>query len=152
MVLRDIAFLALSGAALFAQTALAPSYAFTANSQQLGPGAQLSNPVIGDFNGDGIPDIASLAGAGISVVLGNADGGAGAPIVSPSGAAFSSATMLTGDVNGVGTPDLVVYNATNTGAARVLIFAGNGDGTFQTVVLPGCSRRGREPDARRLQR
>ena len=47
------------------------------------------NPVIGDFNGDGIPDIAYLAGAGISVVLGNADGGAGAPIVSPSGAAFS---------------------------------------------------------------
>ena len=133
MVLRDIAFLALSGAALFAQTALAPSYAFTANSQQLGPGAQLSNPVIGDFNGDGIPDIAYLAGAGISVVLGNADGGAGAPIVSPSGAAFSSATMLTGDVNGVGTPDLVVYNATNTGAARVLIFAGNGDGTFRAA-------------------
>jgi hypothetical protein len=85
----------------------------------------------GDFNGDGILDLAATVtgGASISILLGNGDGTftvagnyplAGFPV-----------SVVAADFNGDNTLDLAVavtYPPTNT----VSILLGNGDGTFQS--------------------
>jgi len=66
---------------------------------------------VGDFNGDGIPDLAAATGAGVTVLLGNGLGGFTVPTGSqyavggvyyPPGAVF----LTVGDFNGDGIPDL----------------------------------------------
>jgi uncharacterized protein (UPF0548 family) len=90
---------------------------------------------IGDFNGDGVPDLA-VANAGdpqtadagsVSILLGNGDG------------TFQSAdnfvagknpfSISVGDFNGDNRLDLVVANS---GSGNVSVLLGNGDGTFRT--------------------
>ncbi len=83
------------------------------------------NLVVGDFNGDGIPDLASTGGVNnaIDVLLGNGDGTfAEQPSVVPSTGANQIAA---GDLNGDGFDDLATVKA---GAVSILF--SNGDGTF----------------------
>jgi hypothetical protein len=83
---------------------------------------------VGDFNGDGIPDlaVANVGSDNVSVLLGHGDGTFG-PAVNY-GVGISPRSVAVGDFNGDGVPDLaVVYR----GGVRVLL--GNGDGTFQTT-------------------
>ena len=89
----------------------------------------------GDFNGDGITDLAATAPrpfgqppSPVVIAIGRGDGTFSAP----------TATSITGfvldviDINGDHKPDLLVVNAGSTDAS--LFFAlGNGDGTFTTV-------------------
>ena len=79
--------------------------------------------VVGDFNGDGILDVAigdSVTGA-TEVYLGIGDGTfQSSPMVSPIGGA--SGPSLVGDFNGDGNLDIVTYSGQ--------ILLGNGDGTF----------------------
>ncbi len=114
-------------------------------------GISAQSVAVGDFNGDGIADIAVLiendfAFAGslqsLVILLGNGDGtfqaGSPHPIGSVDG------TMVTGDFNGDGIPDLAI----NTGGDYILpqftgvfVLLGKGDGTFSDaapVVLPGA--------------
>ncbi len=90
---------------------------------------------VGDFNGDGLPDLA-IAGFGgtVDVLLGNGDG-----TFQPSrtfAAGSYSASIAVGDFNGDGVPDLVVANqevdTDRHGAVSVLL--GTGDGSFQEPV------------------
>jgi hypothetical protein len=93
------------------------------------PGSNVSidQIVIGDFNGDGIPDLAVIDGDNsvVDILLGNGDGTFAPEATTPpiSGIPLNFAT---GDFNGDGKTDLAV--AENNGTIAILL--GNGDGTF----------------------
>ncbi len=85
---------------------------------------------VGDFNGDGIPDLAAAGSGGVSVLLGNGDGSFQNPVhyATGDGASF----VVVGDVNGDGIPDLIVANTgSRQGGTTVSVLLGNGDGSFQ---------------------
>src|ERR1051326_6720982 len=117
--------------------------AFTANAPQQGAGTVLvlvgngdgtfkpptSYPtfdlsyriVAGDFNGDGVPD---LAVAGISVLLGNGDGTFHTPVDSKLACGNSNRGLVVGDFDGDGRDDLEMFGT---------MALSNGDGTFRAL-------------------
>ncbi|HSY90827.1 MAG TPA: FG-GAP-like repeat-containing protein [Candidatus Binatus sp.] len=106
---------------------------FTATTASPTVGLYPDSIAVGDFNSDGIPDLAvtSVDQNIVTVLLGNGDGSfsANVPNLNTGGTPQSVAV---GDFNGDGIPDLAVVNANS-----VLIFLGNGDGTFsQTPTSP----------------
>jgi Bacterial Ig-like domain (group 3)/FG-GAP-like repeat len=82
--------------------------------------------VVGDFNGDGIEDLATanVVSDNITVLLGNGSGGftAAAPGPSPGGV-----FVAVGDFNGDGIQDLITINKPYS---RVNVLLGNGSGAF----------------------
>lgn len=88
---------------------------------------------VGDFNGDGIPDIVAAASGPtqpLLVWLGNGDGtytAAASPVVS----GYTFAPILVADFNGDGKQDLTVLDGDNN---TVSILLGHGDGTFTLVA------------------
>jgi hypothetical protein len=100
-----------------------------------GIGQPLETLVVGDFNGDGIPDLAgttydtqNFTGT-VSVLLGNGDGTFAGGSSNPLPTVASS--LMTGDFNGDGKLDVAVADQ----ASGVYVFLGNGDGTFQNPVI-----------------
>ena len=84
---------------------------------------------LGDFNGDGIPDIATASFFGtVTVLLGNGSGGFTQVAGSPFAAGTNPYALVAGDFNGDGVQDLAV---TNTNGITVLL--GNGLGGFSTA-------------------
>ena len=84
--------------------------------------------VVADFNGDGIPDVAT-ANAGshdVSIVLGGRDGKFRV-LPQTFGAGLYPQGIAVGDFNRDGIPDLVVAQFGNS----ISVMMGNGDGTFQ---------------------
>lgn len=96
-----------------------------ANIHTPGPAA------IGDFNGDGHPDVAVIAtlDSNVSVLLGNGDGTFGPPANYGVGAVPLSVAV--GDFNGDGHSDLVVSNSNDS---NVSVLLGDGKGAFRTAV------------------
>ena len=101
---------------------------------------------IGDFNGDGKPDLAVLisqAGAGLSdsvlTLLGNGDGTFTAGDTYPVGPWAQSVAV--GDFNGDGKLDLIVADAGTNGShhqdGNISLLAGKGDGTFAAPLVMG---------------
>jgi hypothetical protein len=97
---------------------------------------------IADLNGDHNPDMV-IANQGnytegsVSVLMGNGDGTFQPAMVYDSGAELAYSVVIA-DVNGDGKPDLVVgesCNGTDCSKGGVGVFIGNGDGTFQPVVI-----------------
>jgi hypothetical protein len=113
--------------------------AVTAEAQTFAPANNLTAGAcavaVGDFNGDGVPDLAmanSCSGsAAVSISLGVGDGTFGPKKDFP--AVATAAAITTGDFNRDGKLDLAVSNASSSGGAfqTVSVFLGNGDGTFQ---------------------
>lgn len=89
----------------------------------------LNHVAVGDFNGDGIPDLAATGrGAGVSLLVGVGDGTFHpAQLAIPLPNAFN---ISVADLNGDGKLDLVVTVPAAGGGFD--IFFGNGDGTFGT--------------------
>jgi VCBS repeat protein/FG-GAP repeat protein len=79
---------------------------------------------IADFNGDGIPDGATI-GSDLSVYLGTGDGSFREQ--TPIG--ISGSAIVTADFNGDGYPDLAV-----AAGATLVVLLGNGNGTFRAPV------------------
>ncbi len=92
---------------------------------------------VGDFNGDGNPDlaVANFSSNTIAILLGNGKGGfTPAPAVLPTG--NNPIAIAVGDFNGDGNLDLAVANY---GDGTVTVLLGNGDGTFTpTATSPNA--------------
>jgi len=94
-------------------------------------------PVVGDFNGDGRPDVATANyySNNISVLLQNSDGTFQPAVNYPVGNGPQS--LQIGDVNGDGKLDLLTINSRDN---TLSVLLGNGDGAFQAqkvTTLPG---------------
>jgi hypothetical protein len=87
---------------------------------------------MGDFNGDGTPDLVTVNynSGTVSVLLGNGDGSFQPHVDYPAGG-FTANSVAVGDFNGDGRLDLAV---TNSNQRTVSVLLGNGDGSFQLPV------------------
>ncbi|NGO38261.1 hypothetical protein G4L39_02470, partial [Limisphaera ngatamarikiensis] len=87
--------------------------------------------VAGDWNGDGVMDLATanLSSDDVSVLLGRGDGTFG--VATNVGAGDGPVALAAGDVNGDGVMDLVVANAYSH---DVSVLLGRGDGGFGSVT------------------
>jgi hypothetical protein len=97
---------------------------------------------VGDFTGNGIPDLAVANGATngtVSILVGKGDGSFRAPLSYPVG--NSPRAVAVGDFNGDGHLDLAVVNWYSR---TVSVLLGNGNGTFQAVTNYAV---GNDPDA-----
>jgi hypothetical protein len=115
---NDIAILLGKGNGKFADPIMASVPGFPVDVTQL---------VVADFNGDGIPDLAVIDSdnSNVDILLGNGDGTFTAETTNPPISGIPS-QFATGDFNGDGKTDLAV--AQNAGTIAILL--GNGDGTF----------------------
>ncbi|MDR3746514.1 MAG: FG-GAP-like repeat-containing protein [Acidobacteriaceae bacterium] len=97
-------------------------------------GTSPNSIAIGDFNGDGIPDmaIANRNSNTVTILLGNGDGTFTASPVSPATGSYPY-SIVSGDFNGDGKADLAVANYYD---GTVTILLGNGDGTFTAAASP----------------
>ena len=123
-----------NGDAILGTASLEPgsgSLSFTNSSNSItGNGPQ--SVVTGDFNGDGILDLAvtnSLSNT-VTILLGNGDGTFTATQNSPATRNKPSG-IVTGDFNGDGILDLAIANTLSN---TVTILLGNGDGTFAAAA------------------
>ena len=108
-------------------------------------GRLASSLAVADIDADGKPDLVVTnacaafcqgENGSVAVLLGLGDGTFRAPVVYDSGGQVAL-SVVAGDVNGDGKPDLLVANMCGSGCPAfgvASVFIGNGDGTFQPAV------------------
>ncbi len=96
-------------------------------------GGSSARAVVADFNGDGVPDIATFESAtqSLSILFGNSDGSFQAPIAF--GLGFAVTSMAAADFNGDGKADLAL-----TTGANVAILISTGSGSFAPAAFYGA--------------
>ncbi len=101
-------------------------------SVDLGVNGSSKDIEIGDFNGDGIDDIATPSPNShtVKVILNEGRGSYSLSAYDIGGSTFAFG-IVSADFNGDGVLDLATANSDATNASSILI--GNGDGTFQAV-------------------
>ena len=142
--MRWIRFAILLSSALFAALLLAPpAWAATpvtfAGPTDFAVGDGPNSVTVGDFNGDGDPDLAvanQVTGA-ILVLRGTTGGGFTAPTTV--GAATGPFSIAVGEFNGDGDPDLAVADPFS---GRVLVLLGSAGATF---TAPAAVASGSDP-------
>jgi hypothetical protein len=105
-----------------------------AKAMDFGKNIALNGMGVGDFNRDGIPDVAlsnSYSNGEIAIFLGNGDG-TFTEAVKYTGVDGGNGPIAVGDFRGIGVLDLAVAPYLNN---LVEIYLGNGDGTFQAPVF-----------------
>jgi len=119
---------------------------FTASpGSPFGTGAQPHCVVVGDFNGDGIEDIATAnyGSNNLTVMLGNGSGGFTATAGNPFAAGAAPYAIVAGDFNGDGMQDLAAANLSDN---DVTVLLGNGAGSF-TAASGSPFAVGQNPEA-----
>jgi FG-GAP-like repeat len=108
-----------------------------AAADAVGPGwSAFSRPIAGDFNGDGITDLAAVEG-GSTLNIWNGRGGNrfnSAVAVGPGWGDFDSTLFSLGDVNGDGRADI---GAVKEGTGTLYVWNGRGDNKFGSSVAVG---------------
>lgn len=96
-------------------------------------GGYPADGAVGDFDGDGVADLAiTIAGADtVSVLLGAGDGSFGSALTHATG--DGPRAIAAGDFDADSVPDLAV---TNFQDGTVTVLLGDGDGTFTTAATP----------------
>ncbi|MBI2926666.1 MAG: VCBS repeat-containing protein [Verrucomicrobia bacterium] len=112
-----------------------PSFAAIAT---FGAGTNPVSVTVGDFNGDGKPDlvVANNASTNVSVLLGTGDGTFQAAVNYRTATRPSSVAV--GDFNSDSKPDLAVAN---DGSGNISVLLGKGDGSFGVAVNYGVGSR-----------
>ena len=116
---------------------------FTAMPTTLNVGSFPKSMVVGDFNGDGIPDLAFGSDGAVAVFLGSGDGNftqaPGSPV------AGGGLSLVMGDFNHDGKMDLAGIDNYNV---QIDLFTGAGDGTFtESVTTPNVGQNALGPFA-----
>lgn len=100
------------------------------SSSKTAPRVDNFRAALGDFNGDGIPDLVVTQNTGIVLLLGNGDGTFAETPASPISSAYGE-TPLVADFNGDGKADVAIGNGD---PAFLLVLLGNGDGALSQAA------------------
>ena len=106
---------------------------FTQSPTQVVAGQDPVSIAVADFNGDGIPDmaVANYGDNSVTISIGNGDGTFQQAANSTIAVGNQPISVVVGDFNADGIPDLAVANF---GDNTVTIVLGNGDGTFRQTA------------------